>query len=112
MLSRASDEKQCKVELQQTEQNTIDAMFDNLGQRESETKQRLHNVRKTTDKGAKPIQQRGRLYQEYAAKYAGCKLYKSIIKDLNKMHEDLTKQYLAKQKENVDFAEQRIPPSM
>ena len=96
----------------QTEQNTIEAMFDNLGQRESETKKRLHNVRTTTDKGAKPMQQRGRLYQQYAAKYAGCKLYKAIIKDLNQMHEDLTKQYLAKQKEHVDFAEQRITPSM
>ena len=96
----------------QTEQNTIDAMFDDFGQRESETKQRLHHVRATTDKGAKPSQQRGRLYQQYATKYAGCKLYKAIIKDLNQMHEDLTKQYLAKQKEHVDFAEQRITPSM
>ena len=96
----------------QTEQNTIEAMFDNLGQRESETKKRLHNVRTTTDKGAKPMQQRGRLYQQYAAKYAGCKLYKAIIKDLNQMHEDLTKSLLAKQQENVDFAEERIAPSM
>ena len=110
--NRASDEKQCKIELMQTEQNTIEAMFDNLGQRESETKKRLHNVRTTTDKGAKPMQQRGRLYQQYAAKYAGCKLYKAIIKDLNQMHEDLTKSLLAKQQENVDFAEERIAPSM
>ena len=82
----------------QTEQNTIDAMFDDFRQRESETKQRLHNVRATTDKGAKPFSNEDGFTNSMQPNMLVVNSTKAIIKDLNQMHEDLLNNTLLNKK--------------
>ena len=93
--------KQCKIDLLQKEEDVITMMYDTLGQRESQTKQRLHMVRTTTDRGAKPTQQQGRIYQQYAQKYSSCKLYGTTIKDLNTIYDKVNKKNNAKRKRQL-----------
>ena len=107
-----TDEKQCKIDLLQKEEDVITMMYDTLGQRESQTKQRLHMVRTTTDRGAKPTQQQGRIYQQYAQKYSSCKLYGKTIKDLNTIYDKVNKKNNAKKKKTIDYAQSRQVPDM
>lgn len=106
------DEKKCKMELQQEEENVINIMFDSMGQRESQTKQRLHMIRTTTDRGAKPSQQQGRIYQRYAAKYSACKLYPIVTNDLNRVYSEVESKYKAEEQTNIDYADAREVPDM
>eukprot|EP00943_MAST-04B_sp_MAST-4B-sp1_P001615 g1615.t1 len=106
------DEKKCNMELVQEEEKIISMMFDSMGQRESNTKQRLHMIRTTTDRGAKPSQQQGRIYQKYAAKYSACKLYAQVIKDLNRLHGAVKSENEAEVKESIDYADAREIPDM
>ncbi len=106
------DEKKCKMELVQEEENIINMMFDSMGQRESHTKQRLHMVRSTTDRGAKPSQQQGRMYQQYAAKYTACNLYAIVIRDLNRLYVAVESEDKAEKKQSIDYADPRKIPDM